>query len=73
MKKQGFVANEIELERDAQKELQNWKRTRHQTVLQVEGSRQVGKMRFEQLLPGCCILESLDIAIFIIMVRLQML
>lgn len=43
MEKQGFIANEIELERDIQKELQNWKRTRHQTVLQVEGPRQVGK------------------------------
>lgn len=51
MKKQGFIANEIELERDIQKELQNWKRTRHQTVLQVEGPRQVGKrMRFGNLL-----------------------
>lgn len=40
---QGFIKNEIELERDVQKELINWKNKRHQTVLQVEGPRQVGK------------------------------
>ncbi|MDO5765946.1 MAG: AAA family ATPase, partial [Elusimicrobiales bacterium] len=39
----GFVKNEIELERDVQKELAAWKRKRHNTVLQVEGPRQVGK------------------------------
>lgn len=35
--------NEIELERDVQKELAEWKKKRHHTVLQVEGPRQVGK------------------------------
>ena len=40
---QGFIKNEIELERDVQEELLNWKNKRHQTVLQVEGPRQVGK------------------------------
>ena len=40
---QGFIKNEIELERDVQAELLNWKNKRHQTVLQVEGPRQVGK------------------------------
>lgn len=39
----GFIKNEIELERDVQKELLNWKNKRHHTVLQVEGPRQVGK------------------------------
>lgn len=43
MKEPGFVRNEIELERDVQKELMEWKRKRHGTVLQVEGPRQVGK------------------------------
>lgn len=38
-----FDRNEIELERDVQEELKEWKRKRHQTVLQVEGPRQVGK------------------------------
>ena len=41
--KRGFRGNEIELERDTQKELLEWKEKRHQTVLQVEGPRQVGK------------------------------
>lgn len=40
---QGFSKNEIELERDVQQELSDWKRKRHDTVLQVEGPRQVGK------------------------------
>lgn len=40
---QAFIANEIELERDIQKELTHWRKVRHQTVLQVEGPRQVGK------------------------------
>lgn len=39
----GFRKNEIELERDVQKQLAAWKEKRHQTVLQVEGPRQVGK------------------------------
>lgn len=39
----GFIKNEIELERDVQKELMNWKNKRHNTVLQIEGPRQVGK------------------------------
>lgn len=43
MKHSGFVRNEIELERDVQTELLEWKTKRHQTVLQVEGPRQVGK------------------------------
>lgn len=43
MKKQGFIKSEIELERDVQKELTEWKNKRHQMVLQVEGPRQVGK------------------------------
>lgn len=43
MKHSGFVRNEIELERDVQAELLEWKTKRHQTVLQVEGPRQVGK------------------------------
>lgn len=43
MKEPGFVRNEIELERDVQKELLEWKKKRHRTVLQVEGPRQVGK------------------------------
>lgn len=42
-KKEGFCANEIELEREVQDELLEWKRKRHRTVLQVEGPRQVGK------------------------------
>ena len=41
--KAGFIANEIELDRDVQKELLDWKNKRHTTVLQVEGPRQVGK------------------------------
>lgn len=40
---QGFAANDIELERDVQNQLLEWKEKRHQTVLQVEGPRQVGK------------------------------
>lgn len=43
MKEQTFVRNDIELERDVQNELYDWKNKRHQTVLQVEGPRQVGK------------------------------
>lgn len=43
MNGQRFIANEIELERDVQDALINWKKVRHQTVLQVEGPRQVGK------------------------------
>lgn len=39
----GFVQNEIELERDVQADLIRWKEKRHGTVLQVEGPRQVGK------------------------------
>jgi len=39
----GFVRNEIELERDVEKDLLEWKNKRHHTVLQVEGPRQVGK------------------------------
>lgn len=39
-----FIPNEIELEREeVQKALFSWKATRHKTVLQVEGARQVGK------------------------------
>lgn len=38
-----FFTNEIELERDIQEELMEWKKKRHHTVLQVEGPRQVGK------------------------------
>ncbi len=38
-----FVPNEIELERDVQKELLAWKQKRHHTILQIEGPRQVGK------------------------------
>lgn len=38
-----FVENEIELERDIQNELTEWKVKRHDVVLQVEGPRQVGK------------------------------
>lgn len=38
-----FVKNEIELERDIQNELADWKVKRHDVVLQVEGPRQVGK------------------------------
>lgn len=37
------MKNEIELDRDVQEELLKWKNKRHQTVLQVEGPRQVGK------------------------------
>lgn len=37
------MKNEIELDRDVQEELLKWKSKRHQTVLQVEGPRQVGK------------------------------
>lgn len=37
------MKNEIELDRDIQEELVKWKNKRHQTVLQVEGPRQVGK------------------------------
>lgn len=40
---QVFTKNEIELERDVQKELTAWKSKRHEVVLQVEGPRQVGK------------------------------
>lgn len=40
---QKFVRNEIELERDVQRSLAEWKEKRHTTVLQVEGPRQVGK------------------------------
>lgn len=40
---QKFVRNEIELERDVQNRLAEWKTKRHTTVLQVEGARQVGK------------------------------
>lgn len=40
---QKFKNNEIELERDVQKQLSEWKEIRHNTVLQVEGPRQVGK------------------------------
>lgn len=43
MDKSGFIENKIELERDVQRELLEWKKKRHQTVLQVEGPRQVGK------------------------------
>lgn len=43
MRMQGFRDNEIELERDVQKQLAEWKIKRHQSVLQVEGPRQVGK------------------------------
>ena len=38
-----FKENFIELERDVQLELAEWKTKRHHTVLQVEGPRQVGK------------------------------
>ena len=38
-----FIANEIELSRDIQEKLLEWKEKRHETVLQVEGPRQVGK------------------------------
>ena len=41
--KKGFIANEIELERDVQNKLLEWKQKRQETVLQVEGPRQVGK------------------------------
>lgn len=40
---QEFRDNDIELERDVQKQLAEWKIKRHQAVLQVEGPRQVGK------------------------------
>lgn len=40
---QGFKASEIELERDIQKRLLEWKEKRHEVVLQIEGPRQVGK------------------------------
>ncbi|MDO5418086.1 MAG: AAA family ATPase [Lachnospiraceae bacterium] len=40
---QKFRKCEIELERDVQKQLSEWKEFRHNTVLQVEGPRQVGK------------------------------
>lgn len=39
----GFKENEIELWRDVQNDLSEWKEKRHDTVLQVEGPRQVGK------------------------------
>ena len=32
----GFVQSKIELERDVQNELLNWKNKRHHTVLQIE-------------------------------------
>lgn len=40
---QGFRTSEIELERDIQKRLLEWKEKRHEVVLQIEGPRQVGK------------------------------
>lgn len=43
MKQISFTENEIELKRDVQDELAEWKRKRHHSVLQVEGPRQVGK------------------------------
>lgn len=43
MENDSFIENEIELERDVQRNLEEWKRKRHHTVLQVEGPRQVGK------------------------------
>ena len=39
----GFVQSKIELERDVQNELLNWKNKRHHTVLQIEGPWHVGK------------------------------
>ena len=39
----GFFTKEIELARDVQAALADWKRKRHNSVLQVEGPRQVGK------------------------------
>lgn len=48
---QGFIANEIELERDIQGKLLDWKRKRHNIVLQVEGPVRLGRpMRFGSLL-----------------------
>ena len=38
-----FIENDIELRRDVQAELAEWKEKRHHKVLQVEGPRQVGK------------------------------
>lgn len=43
VKGETFKKNDIELERDIQKQLADWKRKRHATVLQVEGPYQVGK------------------------------
>lgn len=43
MNRNGLFKNEIELERDIQEQLMDWRKKRHQTVLQVEGPRQVGK------------------------------
>lgn len=43
MRNDSFIENEIELERDVQRKLEEWRRKRHHTVLQVEGPRQVGK------------------------------
>ena len=42
-KQAGFQPDQMELERDVQNELLEWRKKRHQTVLQVEGPRQVGK------------------------------
>ena len=39
----GFVQSKIELERDVQNGLLNWKNKRHHTVLQIEGPWHVGK------------------------------
>lgn len=51
MNNQGFIANEIELERDIQGKLLDWKRKRHNIVLQVEGPVRLGRpMRFGSLL-----------------------
>ena len=43
LKTGGFIPSEFELERDVQEELLSWKVKRHNTVLQIEGPRQVGK------------------------------
>ena len=43
LKTGGFIPSEFELERDVQEELLSWKEKRHNTVLQIEGPRQVGK------------------------------
>ena len=44
MEQHGFIPNQIELRRDeVQASLLSWKENRHETVLQVEGPRQVGK------------------------------